>query len=102
MRCRGGCFLGKPRPISRRNRREVRFHCEAPGNLAGGMVVRGARCLARWLLCLADGRAVNAAAATKTSALRFARALELRRRSAMRQLLVWGRARTNHLHSRIT
>src|SRR5204862_1817024 len=43
-----------PRPISRRNRREVRFHCEAPGGLAGGMVVRGARCLARWVLCMAD------------------------------------------------
>ena len=33
---------------------EVRFHCEAPGDLAGGMVVRGARCLAGWVLCLAD------------------------------------------------
>src|ERR1700674_4412459 len=43
-----------PRPTSRRNRREVRFRCEAPGDLAGGMVVRGARCLAGWLLCLAD------------------------------------------------
>src|SRR5207247_4363454 len=49
-----GCFLGKPRPTSRRNRYEVRFHCEAPGDLAGGLVVRGARCLAGWLLCLAD------------------------------------------------
>jgi transposase-like protein len=36
----------KSRPTSRRNRREVRFHCEAPGDLAGGLVVRGARCLA--------------------------------------------------------
>ena len=34
--------------------REVRFHREAPRDLAGGMVVRGARCLAGWLLCLAD------------------------------------------------
>ena len=33
-------------PTSRRNRREVRFDCEAPGDLAGAMVVRGARCLA--------------------------------------------------------
>ena len=33
------------------NRREVRIHCEAPGNLAGEMVMRGARCLAGWLLC---------------------------------------------------
>jgi transposase len=37
-------ILKKPRPTSRRNRREVRFHCEAPGDLAGGVVsplVRG-------------------------------------------------------------
>ena len=47
-------ILKKPRPTSRRNRREVLLHCEAPGDLAGGVVVRGARCLARWLLCLAD------------------------------------------------
>src|SRR6202046_1361575 len=47
-------ILKKPRPTSRRSRREVRFRCEAPGDLAGGMVVRGARCLAGWLLCLAD------------------------------------------------
>jgi transposase len=36
-------ILKKPRPTSRRNRREVRVHCEALGDLAGGMVVRGAR-----------------------------------------------------------
>ena len=47
-------ILKKPRPTSRRNRREVRVHCEVPGDLAGGLVVRGARCLAGWLLCLAD------------------------------------------------
>ena len=47
-------ILKKPRPTSRRNRHEVRFYCEAPGDLAGGMVVRGARCLAGWFLCLAD------------------------------------------------
>jgi transposase len=46
----------KLRPTSRRNRREVLLHCEAPGNLAGGLVMRGARCLAR-LLCLADATA---------------------------------------------
>src|SRR6266542_1277646 len=34
-------------PTSRKNRHEVQFHCEAPGDLAGGLVVRGARCLAR-------------------------------------------------------
>ena len=44
----------KSRPTSRRNRREIRFRCEAPGDLAGGLVVRGARCLARRVLCLAD------------------------------------------------
>ena len=53
-------ILKKPRPTSRRNRREVRIHCEAPGDLAGGMVVRGARCLAGWLLCLADTAAQSA------------------------------------------
>ena len=53
-------ILKKPRPTSRRNRREVRFHCEAPGDLAGGMVVRGARCLAGWVLCLADTTAQSA------------------------------------------
>ena len=45
---------------SRRNRREIRFHCEAPGDLAGGLVVRGARCLAGWLLCLANTTAQSA------------------------------------------
>ena len=44
----------KPRPTSCRNRGEVRFHREAPGDLAGGMVVRGTRCLAGWVLSLAD------------------------------------------------
>src|SRR5471030_3351894 len=46
-------ILKKPRPTSRGNRREVRFHCEAPKDLASGLVVRGARCLAGWLLCVA-------------------------------------------------
>ena len=49
-----GVHQSQLRPTSRRNRREVRFHCEAPGDLAGAMVVRGARCLAGWVLCLAD------------------------------------------------
>ena len=47
-------ILKKPRPTSRRNRRDVRLHREAPGDLAGGVVVRGARCLAGWVPCLAD------------------------------------------------
>src|SRR6516165_1761974 len=33
-------ILKKPRPTSRRNRHEVRLHREAPGDLAGGVVVR--------------------------------------------------------------
>ena len=53
-------ILKKPRPTSRGNRREVRFCCEAPGDLAGGMVVRGARCLAGRVLCLADTAAQSA------------------------------------------
>jgi transposase-like protein len=50
-------ILKKPRPTSRRSRREVRLHREAPGNLAGGLDVRGARCLARRVLCLAEAAA---------------------------------------------
>jgi transposase len=30
-------ILKKPQPTSRRNRREVLLHCEAPGDLAGGV-----------------------------------------------------------------
>ena len=44
-------ILKKAAAYSRRNRCEVRFHREAPGGLAGGLVMRGARCLAGWLLC---------------------------------------------------
>ena len=33
---------------------KVRIHCEAPGDLTGGLDMRGARCLAGWLLWLAD------------------------------------------------
>jgi hypothetical protein len=50
-------ILKKLRPTSRRGAYEVRLHREAPGNLAGGMDVRGARCLAWWLLCVADATA---------------------------------------------
>src|SRR6184192_1190711 len=53
-------ILKKPRPTSRRNRHEVRLHREAPGDLAGGVGVRGARCLAGWVLCLADPTAQSA------------------------------------------
>lgn len=47
-------ILKKPRPTSRRSRYEVRLRREAPRGLAGGMVVRGARGLAKRLPCLAD------------------------------------------------
>src|SRR5436305_13544107 len=53
-------ILKKLRPTSRGNRREVLLHCEAPGDLAGGLVMRGARCLARRVLCLADTTAQSA------------------------------------------
>jgi hypothetical protein len=47
-------ILKKPRPNSRRSRREVRLHREAPGDLDRGVDVRGARCLASRVLCLAE------------------------------------------------
>ena len=47
-------ILKKLGPTLRRKRRKVRLYREAPGDLAGGMVVRGARCLAGRVLCLAD------------------------------------------------
>src|SRR5262249_41565875 len=47
-------ILKKTAAYFAKDRREVLLHCEAPGDLAGGLVVRGARCLARWVLCLAD------------------------------------------------
>ncbi len=46
-------ILKKPQPTSRRSRCEVRVHREAPGELADGVVMRGARCLAGWVLCVA-------------------------------------------------
>ena len=36
------------------------YFAEAPGDLAGGLVVRGARCLAGWVLCLAQATAQSA------------------------------------------
>src|ERR1700756_683104 len=50
-------ILKKPRPTSRRNRHEVRLHREAPGDLGRGLDMRGARCLAGWVLCLAEAAA---------------------------------------------
>ena len=47
-------ILKKPRPTLRRTQYEVLLHCEAPGDLAGGMVVRGSRCLAERVPCVAD------------------------------------------------
>ena len=53
-------ILKKAAAYFAKDRREVRFYREAPGDLAGGMVVRGARCLAGWVLCLADTTAQSA------------------------------------------
>lgn len=44
--------LKKPRPISPRNRREVRVRGEAPSGLADGDAVRGARCVSQRVLCV--------------------------------------------------
>ena len=40
--------------VTRRTRYDVLLRCEAPGDLAGGIPLRGARCLAQWVLCVAD------------------------------------------------
>lgn len=53
-------ILKKPPPSSRGTRYEVRLHREAPRDLAGGMDVRGARCLAKRAPCLAHPIAVAA------------------------------------------
>jgi len=53
-------ILKKPRPTSQRSRYEVRLCREAPRGMAGVMVVRGARGLAKWLPCLADASAERA------------------------------------------
>jgi transposase len=47
-------ILKKAAATSRRTRRDVRVRCEAPWDLAGGFPLRGARCLAQWVLCVAD------------------------------------------------
>src|SRR4029079_2502725 len=47
-------ILKKAAAYFAKDRREVLLHREAPGDLAGGLVVRGARCLAGRVLCLAD------------------------------------------------
>jgi transposase len=46
-------ILKKPRPTSRRTRYEVYLHRETPRGLAGIVALRGARCLAQWVSCLA-------------------------------------------------
>lgn len=53
-------ILKKPPPTSRGTRYEVPVHRKAPRDLAGGMDVRGARCLAKRLPCLANPPAVAA------------------------------------------
>src|SRR6478609_3708592 len=52
----------KKRPTSRRNRRGVLLHREEPGDMAGGLDVRDARCLARRVLCMAEATAERACA----------------------------------------
>src|SRR3977135_2102256 len=47
-------ILKKPPPTSRRITHDLWVRREAPGDLAGGFSLRGARCLAQWVLCLAD------------------------------------------------
>ena len=47
-------ILKKPLPTSRRTTHDLRVHCEAPGDLAGGVDLRGARCLAQRLLRVVD------------------------------------------------
>lgn len=46
-------LLKKRRPTSPRSRCEVRLRCETPRDVAVGNDVRGARCLAKQLLCVA-------------------------------------------------
>ena len=47
-------ILKKAAAYFARSRHEVRLHREAPRDMASAVDVRGARCLAGWLLCLAD------------------------------------------------
>lgn len=53
-------ILKKRPPTSRGTRYEVRLHREAPGDLAGVVALRGARCLAQWFSCMAVARAERA------------------------------------------
>jgi len=46
--------IARRTPTSPRTTRDVWVHCEAPGDLAGGFDLRGARCLAQRLLRVAD------------------------------------------------
>ncbi len=46
-------ILKRPRPTSRGSRCEVWLRREASRDLAGAVALRGARCLARWVPCLA-------------------------------------------------
>ena len=49
----GRDILKKPRPTSRGSCCEVRLHRETSRDLAGAVALRGARCLAQWVSCLA-------------------------------------------------
>ncbi len=46
-------ILNSPRPTSQRSRCEIRLCGEVPSDLAGRADMRGARCLAQWILELA-------------------------------------------------
>ena len=46
-------ILKRPQPTLQRTRYEVRFHCKAPFDLAGGMALRSAGCFSFWFPCLA-------------------------------------------------
>ena len=43
--------------VTRRTTHDVFLHCEAPGDLGGVCSLRGARCLAQWVLCVAEAGA---------------------------------------------
>ena len=79
------------------DRREVRLHREAPGDLAGGMVVRGARCLAGWVLCLADTTAQSAQPERRRAGGEGARQLPCQRPNLWRQAGVARHARGRHV-----
>src|SRR5207244_10015250 len=47
-------ILKKAAAYFAKDQSDVWVRCEAPGDLAGGFPLRGARCLAQWVLRVAD------------------------------------------------